>query len=262
MLTLHEITQRADRDGVDALTVERDYVITHVMCALASRPDSDVMQFKGGTALRLCYFEAYRYSADIDLNVDPALGTAERFRMLEEVMRDCRDRVGFPVLELADDGQLRIEFEGPRRAKRLGRIKLDIADDELIGDSAHTASLLARYPDQTKAPPLRTYSLEEAAAEKLRCILQRLLCRDLYDLWFLFEHAGVEPASIRPLFEAKTRHRYHDPDELPNRLESLEPEYRRRWEGEMGNYLADPPDYERVAREVQRALRQGGYKAE
>lgn len=31
--------------------------------------DGHGLVFKGGTALRLCYFEGYRYSADLDLSV-------------------------------------------------------------------------------------------------------------------------------------------------------------------------------------------------
>jgi predicted nucleotidyltransferase component of viral defense system len=56
MLTLDRITQRADEDGVDADVVERDYVLTHVVASMAMHPDSDIVQFKGGTSLRLCYF--------------------------------------------------------------------------------------------------------------------------------------------------------------------------------------------------------------
>lgn len=72
MLTLDRITQRADEDNVDADVVERDYVLTHVIVSLALHPDNTLVQFKGGTALRLCHFADYRYSADIDLNRDPS----------------------------------------------------------------------------------------------------------------------------------------------------------------------------------------------
>lgn len=44
-----------------AATVERDYVLTHVLAEIASTPGTDQMVFKGGTALRVCYFDDYRY---------------------------------------------------------------------------------------------------------------------------------------------------------------------------------------------------------
>ena len=51
-----QITQRAARDGVPAATVERDYVLAHVIAALGTLGDGHGLVFKGGTALRLCYF--------------------------------------------------------------------------------------------------------------------------------------------------------------------------------------------------------------
>jgi hypothetical protein len=40
MITLGRITQQADADGVDADTVERDYVLTHLMASLSHHPDN------------------------------------------------------------------------------------------------------------------------------------------------------------------------------------------------------------------------------
>jgi predicted nucleotidyltransferase component of viral defense system len=86
MITLGRITQQADADGVDADTVERDYVLTHVMASLSHHPDSDMFQFKGGTLLRLCYFNEYRYSADIDLNLDPDTDVNSAVGVLGEIL--------------------------------------------------------------------------------------------------------------------------------------------------------------------------------
>lgn len=63
------ITQQAARDGVPAPAVERDYVLAHIIAGLGSLGDQHGLVFKGGTALRLCYFEDYRYSADLDFSV-------------------------------------------------------------------------------------------------------------------------------------------------------------------------------------------------
>ena len=62
-----QITRQAARDGVSAPTVERDYVLAHIIAALGALDDSHGLVFKGGTALRLCYFEDYRYSADLEV---------------------------------------------------------------------------------------------------------------------------------------------------------------------------------------------------
>lgn len=259
MITLGRITQQADTDGVDADTVERDYVITHVMASLSHHPDSDIFQFKGGTLLRLCYFDGYRYSADIDLNLEPDVDTQHAIGVLGEILGATQERVGLPHLALVTEPKLRIEFIGPKRTARPRIIKLDIATDELIIDSDARRSLLLRYGDQPETPPIRTYGLPEATTEKLRCLMQRLQCRDLYDIWYLFGEAGIVAAEIRRDFERKVQHRGLDPDTFAQRFEQRVESYEQRWEGELASYMTPVPDIDRVVREVRRNLRQGNY---
>ncbi len=64
MITRAQITRRASRDGVPARTVEKDYVLAHIVAAVANLGEDSPLIFKGGTSLRLCHFEDYRYSAD------------------------------------------------------------------------------------------------------------------------------------------------------------------------------------------------------
>ncbi len=70
MLTLNQLTAIAEVDRVDVKTVERDYVLTHLLQRLSSLEASESLTFKGGTALRTVHFQTFRYSADIDLNVN------------------------------------------------------------------------------------------------------------------------------------------------------------------------------------------------
>lgn len=259
MLTLDRITQRADEDNVDADVVERDYVLTHVIVSLALHPDNTLVQFKGGTALRLCHFADYRYSADIDLNRDPSASDEQVRQLLEEVLAATSDRVGLPELRLNEDAAPVIEFIGPKETKRPRAIKLDITGDELVIDGANRSAILNRYEDQPDAPPLRVYSLAETTAEKMRSMMQRLQCRDLYDVWYLLEHAGVDPSEIKADFEAKTRHRNFDPDDFPQRFEKRLAEYRQRWTRELSPYMSDLADVDRVIRQTSRHLRRAGY---
>ncbi len=43
--------------------------------------------------------------------------------------------------------------------------------------------------------PFDVYSLEEIAAEKLRCVIQRVQCRDLYDIFRLVKDTHVSLAT-------------------------------------------------------------------
>ena len=51
MTNAAQITQRVARDGVPAPTVERDYVLAHVMVALGTMNDGHGLVIKGGTAV-------------------------------------------------------------------------------------------------------------------------------------------------------------------------------------------------------------------
>ena len=82
MIARSHFTRFADYHGVDAKTVERDYVLTHVLASIAEQPESRQMAFKGGTALRLCYFPEYRYSADLDFSLTGGMPVDEAMAVL------------------------------------------------------------------------------------------------------------------------------------------------------------------------------------
>jgi uncharacterized protein len=256
VIGLGDLSTIASRDGVDARTVERDYVITHVMSALAAHPDSVALQFKGGTAFRLCLFPDYRYSADVDLNV---LGVSkpDALRIMAEVLESCRAAIGFPHLRLSDEGA-GVEFVGPTGSQRRRPVKLDLCDDELVLDAGHSAELIGRYRDQPANRVLRTYTPVEATGEKLRCVLQRLQCRDLYDIWWLLGEGGVDVGEAARVFRQKAAHRDRDPHDFAADFEGRATQYEGRWNQEMPNYIGSPPPLDRVLRDVRRHLRRGG----
>lgn len=96
--------------------------------------------------------------------------------------------------------------------------------------------ILPRFPDQEPRDCL-VYTLEEVAAEKLRCVIQRLQCRDLYDLNELLNVREVDAEAIWPLFERKARHRDVDPGRFAGRFEDRVPEWNRRWDHELSEYV-------------------------
>ena len=50
MLSLNQLTAIAATDGVDVTTVERDYVLTHLVQQLSSLAATESLTLKGGTA--------------------------------------------------------------------------------------------------------------------------------------------------------------------------------------------------------------------
>lgn len=200
MIHQNVIKRRADEDGLSAPAVERDYVLAHALTAISERDREQQLVFKGGTSLRLCHLEDYRYSADLDFSLTGGLDVGDATRMVAEALVECGQRAGFPLLELDERTPPRIQYVGPLAAKPRF-VKLDLAADELVEETA-TLPIRRRYEDQAEGW-CRVYTLEEIAAEKLRCIMQRLQCRDLFDLYELLVVSGVDAKSIWPLFERK-----------------------------------------------------------
>jgi predicted nucleotidyltransferase component of viral defense system len=241
---------RAAEDGVPARTVERDYVLAHVLTGVARLDDARLV-FKGGTALRFCYLDDFRYSADLDFSI---IGTdTDQARMLiAEALRMVRDESGFDLLELDDRLPPRIRFVGPLGRERF--LKLDLADDELVVDS-HQLQMRSQWDDVPDDASLRVYTVTEIGGEKLRCVLQRLQCRDLHDLDALFETLALDPGEAAVRFRRKAEHRGLDPDLFAERYELRLPEYERRWSSELQEHLADVPHFDAVRRRVTRRLR-------
>lgn len=208
--------------------------------------------FKGGTALRVCFYEEFRYSADLDFSlVETPLEDA--LDAIERALTLCQEERGVETLILhRDSGQ--VAYSGPMGRERT--VKLDIATDELV-ISTISVPLIVRYDDQTNpSPSTKAYAIEEIAAEKLRCVIQRLQCRDVSDLHRLLVQEGVDVDESWALFEEKARHRGFEPEQFAERLQSRSANYERRWTDELEVHLgAGVPHFEGTMRELRRALR-------
>lgn len=259
MLSSHLITKRAEADGVDAATVDRDYVLAHVVAQLHHVVADDEVRlvFKGGTALRMIHFDAYRYSADLDFTIIGASKSEGVTRLLPAI-EAARAQAELPHLELVAGSPTMLHYIGPLKATKPRRIKIDVADDEVV-DSITRATLRSTWSDLPEALSFDAYPLTEIGAEKLRCIMQRMQCRDLYDVYRMVDEAGVELQYLKPLFDRKAIAKGLDPSDFPVRFEDRLKKYARRWDTEMGEHSANPPEFEDVVRIVRRHLRASGY---
>jgi predicted nucleotidyltransferase component of viral defense system len=73
-----DILDRAAEWQLRVDVVEKDYVLGWLLAAAASHSETSTnWVFKGGTCLKKCYFETYRFSEDLDFSLTPqALYTA------------------------------------------------------------------------------------------------------------------------------------------------------------------------------------------
>jgi len=253
MITRAHITRRAATDGVPARTVERDYVLAHIIAGLASLERDTGLVFKGGTALRLCHFEDYRYSADLDFSI-VAGSREDAYATIEEAFIATGGTT--EGLRLTDHAPRKVVYVGPLKRERT--LKLDLADDELVLN-VEAQALLPRWEDLPADVTLPVYTLPEIAGEKIRCILQRLQCRDLFDLSMLLTEGDVDVIDAADIFRPKAEHRGIDPNVFAARYPERLNQYRQRWDAELQEHVhGDVPHFDQLERAVSRELRRAG----
>ncbi len=69
MIHSGEVSRLAHRLGLGDKTIEKDYVLTWVLLAIAASPLRDLLAFKGGTAIKKMYVPHYRFSEDLDFTL-------------------------------------------------------------------------------------------------------------------------------------------------------------------------------------------------
>jgi len=67
MITKDEIQIIAAEKQLQPNVIEKDYVLGWILAGISNHPKTkDTWIFKGGTCLKKCYFETYRFSEDLD----------------------------------------------------------------------------------------------------------------------------------------------------------------------------------------------------
>lgn len=215
------ISERDLRDRVSEWqlrddVVEKDYVLGWVLAGIGSEPGlRDGWVFKGGTCLKKCYLETFRFSEDLDFTVLEGPieeGDVVRYLgpMLERIGRESGIdfAVREPRLRVRPNGSVegRIYYRGPRNAPVAASIRLDLTRDEELAQPPVLRPIEHLYPDALPEPAsVRCYSLEELYAEKIRAMGERGRPRDLYDIIFLLDLPDLanHGTLIRELLVAK-----------------------------------------------------------
>jgi predicted nucleotidyltransferase component of viral defense system len=200
VITRADIVERVREWGLAEQVIEKDYVLGWLLWGIATDPAlGQTWVFKGGTCLKKCYIETYRFSEDLDFTVLPGgpHQSNDVRPLINRVLARVYDASGIdfsarePVLRARPDGlstEGSVYFVGPRaHTASPARIKLDISANEQVVRPPVLRDIGHPYPDTF--PPqgqVRCYSFEELFAEKLRAMAQRGRPRDLYDIINLF----------------------------------------------------------------------------
>ncbi|MBI3615177.1 MAG: nucleotidyl transferase AbiEii/AbiGii toxin family protein [Candidatus Omnitrophica bacterium] len=230
--------------------VEKDYVIGWVLWGIGTDPElKSTWIFKGGTCLKKCYIETYRFSEDLDFTILPEgpIKSAQVLPLLTRVLARIREASGLdfsvrtPYLRERPNGlsaEGRLYYRGPRNAPTPASLKLDLTADEKVVRPPVLQPIAHPYPGKLPEPgTVRCYGFEEVFAEKIRALGERGRPRDLYDIINLFWHQDLraEPALIRSVLLEKCRSKG-----VPvSAFESIKNSpYRAELEAEWANMLA------------------------
>ena len=206
-------------------------------------------------------FEPYWYSADLDFSAIDGLSRSEALSIVALAASACRRRLELPTLDVSNDEGTTawLTYVGPL-ASSPRRLKLDISDTELV-EAHRRVALHARWPDVPQATAIEAYTLDEVCAEKLRCIAERLQCRDLYDLHQLFDGNHIDPLEAWELYLRKAANdlaqskQRTPPRQWAGTFTRRLDAYKRHWDREPREYIpSELPAFGSIERELKRQL--------
>ncbi len=200
MIPSEEIREIATSEGLLQNVVEKDYVLGWVLMGIAQHPLLSRWVFKGGTSLKKCFFETYRFSEDLDFTVPNEMvyetdayrnALLECTRLISEETGIEFPEPGIEVIESHDkQGRTtfsgKISYRGPlkQQAKTLPRITIDLTQHEIIVENPEKRYIRHFFSD-APIPPISIlcYSVNEILAEKTRALYERQgRARDVYDV--------------------------------------------------------------------------------
>lgn len=212
MVDRREIIDAATKFGLNPHVVEKDLVLGWVLAGIYAHKDlQESWIFKGGTCLKKCYFETYRFSEDLDFTLTDSGHIDEQFlrRSFAEIGEWVYETTGIEIPADKQDFEIyanprgnpscqgKLSYAGPVSPRSGGwpRLKLDLTTDERVVLPPVRVSIFHPYSD---APAggiyVLSYAYEEAFGEKVRALAERARPRDLYDVINLYRNDASRPS--------------------------------------------------------------------
>jgi predicted nucleotidyltransferase component of viral defense system len=260
MISKQDILDRAAEWQLRPDVVEKDYVLGWLLASLGTLPLKEQWIFKGGTAIKKCYFETYRFSEDLDFSLlpDARYSQEELTQELLGLVQVAGELSGivFPAdlvqvrerrnLQGAATFEGKVSYRGPLAVPTLPRVLFDITHHEPLQEEPEERNILHPYPDQIPDSSILVYSFHELLAEKARALCERTRPRDLYDVVYLLDNRGdtLDLGQVRELFKLKCAVKaFAAPgvDEIIRKVQA-DVELRTEWSNMLAHQLPALPD--------------------
>ena len=207
MIEKREVLDKAAEFSLSPDTVEKDYVLGWMLHGISKQSETKQWAFKGGTSLKKCFFETFRFSEDLDFTLKSNEQMSQDFLLdcFREIAAEVSDETGiefFPddfKFKVIDKGngnfssQGKVHYNGPlRRTRGVATIKLDLTTDEILVLDTVNQTVFHPYSDEpAEKIHANCYAFEEVVAEKIRALAQRIRPRDLYDVVHFFRNRNM-----------------------------------------------------------------------
>ena len=264
MIEKNEVLKLAKLLNLRPETIEKDYVLGWMLFGINLNTKlKDKWIFKGGTSLKKCFFETFRFSEDLDFTISDSSHFTNDFLLHEfhKIADFIYEKAGiefrkeqfkFKIFKKENGkktAQGKIHFNGPlRRREKYASIKLDLTDNELVVLNKVKKKVHHPYSDKPKGRiSVTCYAFEEVIAEKVRALAERARPRDLYDVVHFFRNRNMipKPQLVYDVLEKKCRFKNIEIPtfQLIEQHEKLE-ELRQEWENMLAHQLSLLPPLE------------------
>jgi uncharacterized protein len=251
--------------------LELDYCLAWFLIGLSRSSLDEDLIFKGGTALKRCYFHDYRFSEDLDFTLARAMSFADILSGLEDVYKQVIKESGIKFAFHAEDRNRHhnshtfyLGYEGPLQATTRKTVKVDITIKEKLTlpvEKRHVLRGYEEYEDIPEGSLISVYSLDEICVEKFLALTDKARNepRDLFDFWYLVSNNHVDLNMLWPEVKAKLDFRNRTTDDLGAVYDRKEARLRKLWDNRLGTQMSELPQFDDVFRIVRRAVKGAGW---
>jgi predicted nucleotidyltransferase component of viral defense system len=264
MISKEEIRKIALEKGLDAFQIEKDYVLGWILAAISEHQDiSKFWLLKGGTCIRKCFIEDYRYSEDLDYTIidQPQITPATLEGSFNDIAKWIYKKSGIEIdtkrtlFDITKNSanqliiQGRIFYHGsasPFPPRQWPRIKFDLTTDEVVVRSPLHRKIIHPYSDylQIQDYLVTAYDFYDLLSEKIRALFERTRPRDLYDVVEIFASViKIDLKVLKPALVDKCQCHFKQLTSLDLKTLKLTA-CKAGWKDQLSHQLAKLPSFE------------------
>lgn len=224
MISAEEIQEKADTEGIHTSNVQRDYIFSWILAGLYRQSSlADQLILKGGNLYRKAYYPSTRFSNDLDFTTESGIDPQNLMRELNGICEYITQQTGIVFQQDKNVLTDEVFIDDKKSAFKVRLYFKDFFGQEsnmILKVNLDVAQFDKRYLPPIRTPLIHPYSdaslletniaavkLEEALADKLKCLIQRRHSFDLFDLVhaiFIDKTIEVDKTQMVQVFLKKT----------------------------------------------------------